>query len=71
MNSLGSCINTFGRYRKVKPKNELGTLLIFDLTTLHFEKYLNLSHSAKCSVSTQMTCVQKIQYNTVSISTTK
>ena len=44
MNSLGSCINTLGRYRKVKPKNELGTLLIFDLTTLRFEKYLNLSH---------------------------
>ena len=71
MNSLGSCINKFGRYRKVKPKNELGTLLIFDLTTLHFEKYLNLSHSAKCSVNTQLTCVQKIQYNKVSISTTR
>ena len=54
MNSLGSCINTFSRYRKARPKNELGTLLIFDLTPLHFEKYFTLSHSAKCSVSTQL-----------------
>ena len=71
MNSLGSCINTFDRYRKGNPKNELGTPLIFDLTTLYFEKYLNLSHSAKCSVSTQLTYIQKIQYNKVSISTTR
>ena len=71
MNSLRSYINTFGRYRKVKPINELGTLLIFDLLTLHFEKYLNLSHSTKCSVSTQLTCIQKLQYNKVSISTTR
>ena len=60
MNSLGSCINTFGRYKKVNPKNELGELLIFLLlTTLHFEKDLNLLHSAKCSVSTQLTYIQK------------
>ena len=72
MNSLGSCINTFGRYKKVNPKNELGELLVFLLlTTLHFEKDLNLLHSAKCSVSTQLTYIQKIQYNKVSISTIK
>ena len=60
MNSLGSCINTFGRYKKVNPKNELGELLVFLLlTTLHFEKDLNLLHSAKCSVSTQLTYIQK------------
>ena len=69
MNSLGSCINTFGRYRKGNQKNELGTLLTFDLTTLYFKKYLNLSHSSKCSVSTQLTYIQQIQYNKVSIST--
>ena len=60
MNSLGSCINTFGRYKKVNPKNELGELLIFLLlTTLHFGKDLNLLYSAKCSVSTQLTYIQK------------
>ena len=60
MNSLGSCINTYGRYKKVNPKNELGELLVFLLlTTLHFEKDLNLLHSAKCSVSTQLTYIQK------------
>ena len=60
MNSLGSCISTFGRYKKVNPKNELGELLVFLLlTTLHFEKDLNLLHSAKCSVSTQLTYIQK------------
>ena len=59
MNSLGSCIYTFGRYKKVNPKNELGELLVFlILTTLHFEKDLNLLHSAKCSVSTQLTYIQ-------------
>ena len=59
MNSLGSCINTFGRYKKVNPKNELGELLIFLLlTTLHFGKDLNLLQSAKCSVSTQLTYIQ-------------
>ena len=58
MNSSGSCINTFGRYRKVRPENELGThFKIFDLTTLDFEKYLNLSHSAKCFVSTHLTFI--------------
>ena len=72
MNSLGSCINTFGRYKKVNLKNELGELLVFlILTTLHFEKDLNLLHSAKCSVSIQLTYIQKIQYNKVSISTIK
>ena len=60
MNSLGSCINTFGRYKKVNSKHELGELLIFLLlTTLYFEKDLNLLHSAKCSVSTQLTYIQK------------
>ena len=43
MNSLGSYIYTFGRYKKVNSKNELGELLVFlILTTLHFEKDLNL-----------------------------
>ena len=47
-------------YKKVNPKNELGELLIFLLlTTLHFGKDLNLLHSAKCSVSTQLTYIQK------------
>ena len=60
MNSLGLCIYTFGRYKKVNPKNELGELLVFlILTTLHFEKDLNLLHPAKCSVSTQLTYIQK------------
>ena len=46
--------------QKGEPKNELGELLIFlILTTLHFEKDLNLLHSAKCSVSTQLTYIQK------------
>ena len=63
MNSLGSCINTFGRYKKGNSKRELGILLIFDLVTLHYEKYLNLSHSAKCSVGTQLTYIQK--YSTI------
>ena len=57
--------------QKGKTKNKLGKPLIFDLTTLHFDKYMNLSHSAKCSVSTQLTYIQKIQYNKVSISTTR
>ena len=60
MTSLGSYISTFGRYKKVNPKNELGELLVFlILTTLHFEKDLNLLHSAKCCVSTQLTYIQK------------
>ena len=59
-------------YKKVNPKNELGELLVFlILTTLHFEKDLNLLHSAKCSVSTQLTYIQKIQYSKFSISTIK
>ena len=41
------------------------------LTTLHFGKDLNFLHSAKCSVSKQLTYIQKIQYNKVSISTIK
>ena len=46
--------------QKVNPKNELGELLVFlVLTTLHFEKDLNLLHSAKYSVSTQLTYIQK------------
>ena len=53
MNSLGSCISTFSRYRKGNPKTELGTLLIFTFDHFALWKYLNLSHSAKCSVSTQ------------------
>ena len=71
MNSLGSGINTFGRYKNVNPKNELGTLLIFTFNHFVFLKGLNLLHSTKCSVSTQLTCLQKIQYNKVSISTTR
>ena len=73
MNSLGSYIYTFGRYRKVNPKNGLGELLVFlILTTLHFEKDLSLLHSAKCSVSTQLTYIQKIiQFNKGAISTIK
>ena len=62
MNSLDSCIYTFGRYKKVNPKNELGEfleLLILILTTLHFGKDLSLLHSAKCSVSTQLTYIKK------------
>ena len=58
--------------QKGEPKNELGELLVFlVLTTLHFEKDLNLLHSAKCSVSTQLTYIQKIQYNKGAISTIK
>ena len=64
MNSLGSYIYTFGRYKKVNPKNELGELLVFlILTTLHF---------AKCSVSTQLTYIQNIiQFSKGAISTIK
>ena len=71
MNSLGSYKYTFGRYKKVNPKNELGELLVFlILTTVHFEKNLNLLHSAKCSVSTQVTYIQKIlQFSKGAIST--
>ena len=59
MNSLGSCINTFDGYKKVNPKNELGELLeLLILTTLHFGKDLSLLHSAKCSVSTQLTYIK-------------
>ena len=73
MNSLGSYIYTFGRYKKVNPKNEPGEFLVFlILTTLHFEKDLNLLHSAKCSVSTQLTYIQKIiQFSKGAISTIK
>ena len=73
MNSLGSYIYTFGRYKKVNPKNGLGELLVFlILTTLHFEKDWSLLHSAKCSVSTQLTYIQKIiQFNKGAISTIK
>ena len=63
MNSLGSCINTFGRYKKVNPKNELGTLLTFTFNHFVLWKDLNLLHSAKCSVSTQLTYMQK--YSTI------
>ena len=46
--------------QKGEPKNELGELLeLLILTTLHFEKDLSLLHSAKCSVSTQLTYIQK------------
>ena len=56
----------------MNPKNELGELLVFlILTTLHFEKDLNLLHSAKCSVSTQLAYIQKIQYSKGAISTIK
>ena len=57
----------------MNPKNELGELLVFlILTTLHFEKDLNLLHSAKCSVSTQLTYTQKIiQFSKGAISTIK
>ena len=73
MNSLGSYIYTFGRYKKVNPKNGLGELLeLLILTTLHFGKDLSLLHSAKCSVSTQLTYIQKIiQFNKGAISTIK
>ena len=71
MNSLASCINIFGRYKKVNPKNELGTLLIFTFNNFILWKGLNLLHSAKCAVSTQLTYMQKIQYNKVLISTTR
>ena len=59
--------------QKGEPKNELGELLVFSiLTTLHFEKDLNLLHSAKCSVSTQLTYIQKIiQFNKGAISKIK
>ena len=57
MSSLGSCIYTFGRYKKVNSKNGLGELLI--LTTLHLGKDWSLLYSAKCSVSTQLTYIQK------------
>ena len=70
MNSLGSCVYTFGRYKKVNLKNGLGELFI--LTSLHFGKDLSLLHSAKCSVSTQLTYIQKIiQFNKGAISTIK
>ena len=53
--------------QKGEPKNELGELLVFlILTTLHFEKDLNLLHSAKCSVSTQLTYIQK-KYSTARV----
>ena len=67
MNSLDSCIYTFGRYKKVNPKNELDELLeLLILTTL------SLLHSAKCSVSTQLSHIQKIiQFNKGAISTIK
>ena len=53
-------------------KNELGELLeLLILTTLHFGKDLNLLYSAKCSVSTQLTYIQKIQYSKGAISTIK
>ena len=73
MNSLSSYIYTFGRYKKVNPKNGLGELLeLLILTTLHFGKDLSLLHSAKCSVSTQLTYIQKIiQFNKGAISTIK
>ena len=69
MNSLGSYIYTFGRYKKVNPKNGLGELLVLlILTTLHFEEDL----SRLCSVSTQLTYIQKIiQFNKGTISTIK
>ena len=59
--------------QKGEPKNGLGELLeFFILTTLHFEKNLSLLHSAKCSVSTQLTYIQKIiQFNKGAISTIK
>ena len=40
MNSLGSCINTFGRYKKVRPENELGNLYIFNYYVPGKVKYL-------------------------------
>ena len=44
----------------MNPKNGHGELLeLLILTTLHFGKDLNLLHSAKCSVSTQLTYIQK------------
>ena len=60
MNSLGSCINTFDRYKKVNSKNELDELLVLLLL-----KDLHLLHSVKCSVSTQLTYIQNIQYSKV------
>ena len=59
--------------QKGEPKNGLGELLeLLILTTLHFGKDLSLLHSAKCSVSTQLTYIQKIiQFNKAAISTIK
>ena len=47
----------YSRYKKVNPKNELGEILL--LTTLHFGKDLNLLHSTKCSISTQLHTYKK------------
>ena len=57
----------------MNPKNGLGELLeLLILTTLHFGKDLSLLHSAKCSISTQLTYIQKIiQFNKGAISTIK
>ena len=51
--------------QKGESKNELGTLLIFTFNDFVLWKGLNLLHSAKCSVSTQLTYIPKIQYNKV------
>ena len=57
----------------MNPKNGLGKLLeLLILATLHFGKDLRLLHTAKCSVSTQLTYIQKIiQFNKGAISTIK
>ena len=40
MNSLGSCISTFGRYKKVRPENELGNYYIFSFYVPEMVLYL-------------------------------
>ena len=59
--------------QKGGPKKWIGELLeLLILTTLHFEKDLSLLHTAKCSVSIQLTYIQKIiQFNKGAISTIK
>ena len=65
MNSLGSCLSTFGRYRKGNPKMNLVQFWFLLLTTLHFESIWTFHTLPNAQL------VYSTYKNTISISTTR
>ena len=63
MNSLGSCISTFGKCKKFNPKNELGNFLDFNfLATFALWKFGNFLTLPNAEL-VHNDIYQKIQFN--------